>query len=360
MDRLSFWLGRLSPGYARVSEGTFNRWGEWLVGCDSPMSHMTPDELVDFQRNAVGEDRYLILNWLQDWISSRSDWSVRYKRHNYAVIRSFFMHNRAELPKDRSFIIRSDKSPAIGRVSLEEFKLILASCNPMYRAIYLCMFQGALGINEFLYWNSYGLKHLENQLGRTNPIKIYLPGRKKNKNELPYYTFIGLDAIDALNKWWVKRPQDAETIFVSQTGSSLSEWAIRMYWLRHLERLGLIIKVDTRGMDTEKYGIRYEKNPHTLRKLFRTRWQKSGGPSEVSEFLMGHEVDRLDYNRFMEDERYVRREYRKAETWLNILSKDPEHVHIDDMTEMQSNFEKRMEDMERQIKLMSEYLRNKH
>jgi len=34
------------------------------------------------------------------------------------------------------------------------------------------------------------------------------------------------------------------------------------------------------------------------------------------------------------DENYARMEYRRAEKWLNILSEDPEHVHVDEVDGM--------------------------
>jgi len=251
-------------------------------------------------------------------------------------------------------MIRSDKKPYSGSLTLDDFKMILASCNRMYRAIFLCMFQGALGVGEWNYWNWNGWSSLKAQLDMDlNPIKIDLPGRKKRKNVVPYYTYVGLDAIKALRYWLPNRPSGVNTIFANQMGTELTEWGLRMYWLRHLERLGLIDKVDTENMGNQKYGIRYEKNPHELRDLFRTRWQKSGRSSEVGEFFMGHDIDPLGYNKAMKDKKYTRGEYRRAKKWLNILSEDPEHIHIDDVEE---NITKEISDLRRIVLEQGEFI----
>jgi len=46
----------------------------------------------------------------------------------------------------------------------------------------------------------------------------------------------------------------------------------------------------------------------------------------------------------MKDVKYTRGEYRRAEKWLNVVSQDPEHVHIDDVEE---NVTKEISDLRR-------------
>jgi len=87
-------------------------------------------------------------------------------------------------------------------------------------------------------------------------------------------------------------------------------------------RLGLI---KLKEGDT---GNRYGKNPHELRDLFRTRFHLSRRDLKAAEFFMGHIVDPLEYNKAFREEYYAITEYREASPWLNILSEDPEHIHI--------------------------------
>ena len=60
--------------------------------------------------------------------------------------------------------------------------------------------------------------------------------------------------------------------------------------------------------------------------MFRTRWEKSPAKAVSAEYLMGHAVDPLEYNKAFRDPSYVVSEYMRAERWLNIISDDPEVV----------------------------------
>jgi hypothetical protein len=149
------------------------------------------------------------------------------------------------------------------------------------------------------------------------------------RNKRPYYTLLGRDASEALKVYMRHRPQAATTaIFVNQKGTALTEKIIAQYWLRAMKRLGLV----TEGQGKN---IRYGKNPHELRDTFRTRWHKSGADGLVAEFFMGHEVDPLGYNKAMSDEDYTKKEYMKAERWLNILSDDPTRISLNELEELQ-------------------------
>ncbi len=318
-QRVDRWLGRLRPSTAVVSGQLFDAWMRWLRESDCRFSSLSPDELILFQQENPAS--YELLDVVQDYIRSKKG-RVGYKKRVYSAIRSFFMHNRAELPRDAGFSIQGDKGRVVGNLTVHEFQLVLGSCNPMYRALFLCMFQGGMGVGEALYWNENGLESLQSQLrDNVHHIKIDLPGRKKMRNIRPFYTFIGKDALEALALWMEKRPNTSEFIFVSNRGKSVTYDLMFLYWIRNLKRLG-IIKPDQTG-DT---GSRYGKNLHELRDLFRSRWQKSGSSQNAAEFFMGHVVDPLEYNKAFRDVDYALREYRKAELWLNILSEDPEKV----------------------------------
>jgi len=263
------------------------------------------------------------------------------------------MHNRASLPQDRSFRVRAERPKNVADLSVGDFRRVLDSSNECYRAVFLCMFQGGMGGGEVEHWSNQGWLGLARSLElRNNPIRVDLPGRKQGRNVRPFYTFIGRDAIDAIAVWLRMRPDDAETIFTNQFEEPITRKAIRNYWTRKLHRLGLIVKPQPWIK-----GYRYGKNPHELRDLFRSRWQKSGRAPEAAEFFMGHVIDPNEYNKAFMDENYARMEYRRAEKWLNILSEDPEHMHIDEVSEIQTGFNKRMEALEKQIQLMQEYVK---
>jgi integrase len=301
----------------------FREFFVWLDGEDGKLAGMSPDDLVAFQ----GEHRdFQVLDDIQRWIGGKSC-RVNTKRFAYAVLRSFFMHNRVPLPQDRSFRIVSDEPRVNGSLSVGEVKRILGSCNEAYRAAFLCMFQGGMGVGELIYWSENGYGDLIKQLREgATLVRLDLPGRKSWRNSRPFYTFIGKDAIEALRIWLKIRGSEEGPIFLNQFNGALNTVAIRHYWLRKLGRLGIIERPE--GADSS---TRYGKNPHEMRDLFRTQWQKSGAAAEAAEFFMGHNIDTNEYNKAFRDEAYARRQYRKAERWLNILTDDPEKVSIDEV-----------------------------
>ena len=61
-----------------------------------------------------------------------------------------------------------------------------------------------------------------------------------------------------------------------------------------------------------------------MRDTFRSLWEKSPASGTVSEYLMGHTIDPLGYNKSYTDESFYRNEYIKASKFLNLLSRsDP-------------------------------------
>jgi len=314
------WLGRLAESTRAVHLCSFREWLDWLRVNDPELGGLGPDGLVRFQRERGG---YRILDSLQRWILGKRG-RASYKRRLYSVVRSFFAHNRAPLPDDPSFIIRGDFPKVAGSLTVEEFRRILMSCNPCYRAAFLCMFQGGMGAGELVYWSNHGYRSLKRQLERdAHPIRVDLPGRKRMRNERPYYTLIGRDAIDAIRTYLETRPEDAEAIFVTKFHKPITIHSLKLYWRRHLRQLGLLKDGEGAGR-----GVRYGRNLHEIRDLFRTRWEKSPAKASIAEFILGHIIDPMEYNKIYRHLDYATEQYLLAEPWLNILSEEPEKVSI--------------------------------
>jgi integrase len=309
----------------------------------------TPDQLVEYQQNADNGHKYDILDELQSFVT-RIDGRVWTKRGYYGRAKSFFAHNRAELPKDRGFIIRSEIPASKGDLSLEELKRVLDSCSLCYRAAFMCMFQGGLGKAEFLYWNVNGLEQLKRDLaGEAMVFKIDLAGRKSRRNQGGYYTFIGDDAIDLLRAWWKIRPSDAKAIFVNQYGEPIQNEGLHAYFISHLAKCGLV----KRGHDI-KY--RSGKGLHELRDLFRTQWAKSPAKPEVGEYCMGHIIDVTEYNKAYRDEAFYRAEYLKALPFIQILSSGrPFHqISEDEVESLRAEVQRLRTEKEDRIRALEE------
>ena len=203
------WLGRLAPATAKSRRIWFNAFMKWLRENGGRFKDMTPDELVEYQKGCVGDERFEVLDMVQNYILSLNGRSLNTKKNYYATIRSFFAHNRAELPRDRSFIMRGDKPKENGSLDVGHIRDLAVSSKPVYRAIFLSMFQAGLDLDGFEYWNLNGWEGLRRQLqGDPKLVRIDLPGRKKFKNEKPFYTFIGGDAIEAIRGYLRDRPAE--------------------------------------------------------------------------------------------------------------------------------------------------------
>jgi len=138
------WLSRLRPSTAKTYLFQFNRFYRWMQKNEVELAKLNPDELVVLQSEATNSERFKILDVLQRYVGENHA-TLSYKRKMYKSIRSFFLHNRAELPQDRSFKIRGDKPKTLGTLTIDEVKLIILASKPVYQAAFMCMIQGGMG-----------------------------------------------------------------------------------------------------------------------------------------------------------------------------------------------------------------------
>ena len=321
------WLNRLAPATARVSRTWLGKFMRWLKENGGTYSEYTPDDLVNFQKNADNGERFEVLDLIQRYIGQLTLRASSIKRE-YAALRSLFAHNRAELPKDPTFRIRSSKASVEGTLTIGEIRDVILSSNKCYRAVFISMFQGGMGLEEIDHWNRTGYQKLREDLrGDPEVITVRLPGRKTRKNIKPFYTLLGRDTIKLLREWMAVRPSGGETIFINQHGDAVSPQSIYSYWARHLVKLGVTTPLKN-GDKSNRYG----KNPHEMRDVFRSQWEKSPAKGSVAEFMMGHIVDPLFYNKAFRDEDWVREEYLQALPMLEIMSSDTPFGKFDGKT----------------------------
>ncbi|MEM4727207.1 MAG: hypothetical protein QXD04_03005, partial [Candidatus Bathyarchaeia archaeon] len=193
------WLDGFASATRPYAYSALRGFLDWLGVYGGRFVGLTPDQLVEWQREHP--NGFELLDLLQEYVRGKRG-RVNYKRNIYNAVRSFFGHNRAEMPRDRRFRIHGDVPAVVGRLGVEELRRILLASNPMYRAVFLCMFQGGMGIGELLHWSRTGLEGLRMQLrDGVRLVRVELPGRKANRNRKPYYTFLGRDAQEALRAW---------------------------------------------------------------------------------------------------------------------------------------------------------------
>ncbi|UCE16218.1 MAG: hypothetical protein JSV12_00955 [Candidatus Bathyarchaeota archaeon] len=368
------WLNRLAPStrynYLIIAYDFFN-WISHQPGYEG----VTPDELLELQDKCQGRERFKQLSMLQTWVQPQN---VRLgsKLVRYGAIRSFYEHNHVVLPRDPSFRLRANKPPLESEMTFDDLKKIILSCNETYQAVYLIMFQSAMGCAEFEYFNNNSWPEVKPQLEEgKKQIKVTLPGRKSNKNKLPYYTFFGKDGVRALETYLSEKRvpmKNGEAIFLNEKGEPITKRALERYFTRHAIKVGVIKRwtpscpecgEDTRysrtwrgkeqptlyicnhcGKETRASeiniprDIRYKVHPHEMRDLFRSEWDLSPARSVCAEFFMGHNIDSNNYNKIMKLHlSWAENQYALAEPYLNILSEDPRKIDRTRLEELVEN-----------------------
>jgi site-specific recombinase XerD len=192
-------------------------------------------------------------------------------------------------------------------------RLVDFTMNLRDKAIILTMFQGALDVSTLCSLN-YG--HVASGLeSGESPLKISNIYREKAGTS--FYTFIGHNAIDAINiylsdlrsKGIILSPSDPlflkdkiekkERIESNLVQKSLREITIRA------------------GLVSKKAKANEQINPHALRESFGSIMGSHGLPDNMIDFLMGHSVGELAevYQRYQAD--LVKGEYARREIFLS-------------------------------------------
>lgn len=315
---------------SRIRDSTFETYASAFKGfMDSleatKFKGFTPDGLIEHQHRATKDTEYEILDVAQTWANSRNDLRRGTKGFMLKAVKSFFDHNRASLPRDKSFKLRSEVPPVPTLLKSEEIRQVCLKSNRTFRAAFMVMFTSFLDQESFVFWSDTGRAEMEEQLQKGDEvIRIRIAGRKGTRNEEWFTTYLGGDGLKALKDYLEERGREPGPIFVNQFGDGLTKNALTMYWLRKLRELGLLIP---QAGSTERYG----KGLHNLRDVARSLWARSGVDGKLAEAFMGHlsAVDPYGYNQSHRDEGYAKGQYRKVLPFLNLLSSDTPFGKVD-------------------------------
>jgi len=375
------WLSRLASStqveYMRVAY----RYFKWVKEKGGEYASLSPQDMVDLQDKTVGRDRYKQVDLLEEWIGE-VEGAYSTKKVLFHIVRSFYAHNRVPLPEDKRFRPKADRPPVRRELTVEDLKKLVLSSNTTYQAIFLCMFQAAMGAKEFNWFNRNAWPDIKPQLEEGKKmLRIELPGRKHARWERPYYTFLGKDAIEALKRYLKKRGsiKKGEPIFINIKKTPITPECIWRYFKRHATKVGLIEDktpdcpecggetLKTRNKEVyretghivqyvcrkcehkfypneeirrEQAKARYRCSPHEVRDLFRSEWETTPAKGIVAEFLLGHRIDENNYNKFYEiNENWVQEQYRLAQPYLNIMSMDPRTVGLSKFQQLEEKIE---------------------
>jgi len=277
------------------------------------------------------KDRYQHINMIEDYLDEKG-FPASKKKSTYTAIRSFYKHNKGELP---SYVIRfNDKEPrhtvTQQPITLDEVRQMLTNADPRMKAVFLCMLQSGMDRSTFTeHFNFNCWSEIAKQLGGENPdlwdlskapVKISL---YRTKTQVRYYSFLGLDAVKALQSWLHVRQmltgqpvKAGDPLFITSQRNPVQKQSLSVAF----NNLAF-----ASGLESRKYGkpseIRYRFHCHELRDTFRTACTVAGLDFPVAEFFIGHSTEKLGYDKSPEVyPEYFRTQYLKVDPALNVFS----------------------------------------
>lgn len=318
------WLERVDASTRSPYRSRLRDWLAWLWRLPE-WSGKLPSQLLEFQENAKGRERFRLVDLMTRRVQEKGGTYNGMLGH-LSVLRSFFKHNRVELPGLGGWRPRPTKEPVQGRLNVAQVTEIITHANLRDTAIFLTMFQGLMDLERFTEFNRKYAAALVDHLRHRSvdePFRIdFLGGRKGNHRR--FYTYIYDDALKAwqnyfeLQRGW---PKEGEPIALSIQHTAPTKNAIRSSFDTITRRLRLRPELP-KGQMT---GV----SPHeafrdVVRSLLQTAKKKGFDPT-CAEFWMGHRVDPYNYNKFTELEPdYVIENAKIAAEYLNIISKRSE------------------------------------
>jgi len=284
-----------------------------------------PSQLLEFQENAKGRDRYVLIDLMIQRIQEKGGTYNGMLGH-LSILRSFFNHNRVELPGVGSWKPRPTKEPVQGHLNAAQVTDIIMHANLRDTAIFLTLFQGMLDLQRFTEFNRKYAAALVGHLKQKDldePFRIDFPGGRKGNNR-KFYTFIHHDALQAWQNYFECArgwPKSGEPIALTIQHTAPSKNAIRSSFTTITKKLHLRPEVPKGEMT----GVApHEAFRDVVRSLLQTA-KKRGFDPTCAEFWMGHSVDPYNYNKFTELEPdYVMENARIAAEYLNVITGRPE------------------------------------
>ncbi len=138
-----------------------------------------------------------------------------------------------------------------------------------------------------------------------------------------HYGFLDRDALMALQKWLKRRKEimgdtirEGEPLFIGARKGPITEGMIRKYFHKLAETSGVQKKLDGYELN-----IRYQYHPHELRDLLKSLATSSGVHPVVSEYMLGHSIDKLHYDKSPKTSpEFFRSEFKKLSPVTNFIS----------------------------------------
>jgi hypothetical protein len=305
------WLGRLATAETR------NVFGQALeVFCI--WAKKTPQELLDMRREDLKnpDDGFRTLELVEQFIMkgeypdrrkgregkiAKVAETCRARREGYlSAVRSFFAHNRLELPRDKTFkITETDNVPQRETfMELATARKIIACLKEPYRTLATTALYGGLGRKEALSLNRMW-PSVEKQLrDEKDPIRIDFVKRKSNPH--PYFTLLPAKLL---------RPHLGKEIpFGVYTKHSKTKR------FRSMNESDLLVAW---SFAKKRAAVEGKQTFHMLRDLMITTFYRLEADIVSAQFLTGHSVDHNRYLQIMKAPERAEREWSKYRQFLD-------------------------------------------
>jgi len=299
--KVKAWLAKLKERHGRLQyAGVLKRYCEWR--------EKSPEELLeeaweDTQQRKPHERTLpdiLLTYKIEQEQKGKSQNTIAY---NLSAIRSFYEKNGYVILRRKDLIERPRPKDENGKVVIypEKMRELASIMIPMDKALYLTMYQSGLSAKEALNLRILDIQTVEDGI-------IRLPERTRAKTGVPFRTFIGNDAREAIEAWLQKRnsgnlvpknkqasedavvKSDEDFLFIGYDKrrgrwGRISMTSVDKRMRDYSQQLGWLKIEDGEFRDR---GLRSRYRPHALRMSFSTILKNKNVPALHVEHMMGH------------------------------------------------------------------------
>jgi hypothetical protein len=192
---------------------------------------------------------------------------------------------------------------------------VVAACSRPYNLVFELMLATGLGLREFCIFNTAeNWENIKTYLASNPQAEYYrfdFTGRKRNK--LQWYSLI---PVTILRKIIANTPVPISANYAliqDPSGKNIKGKGVALNMERYNSvRIYLEAAFDT-GLHRAPVKVKGKPSPHELRDVYRTRAHRIGVDGKIAEFSMGHQIDKLQYDKIDEDEAYVWSELKKLQ-----------------------------------------------
>ena len=243
-----------------------------------------------------------------------------------------------------------DKSRNAQKVKLtdENISDLITAAKMPYQAIFMILSQSGMGLAEYEQFNKTVWRTVIDKLDSTQPVQLLLYRSKTSRDKRQdYYTFLSRDSLYLLKVWLKERDalnvNDEHCFLVKLKRKNATRWVpatSRMVGEQLTEtasRARLIVK------GPNGVANRYALHCHEFRDRLRSLCELRGVAKAPSEFFLGHDVDKLHYDKSpWYDIEHYRSQYRKVEHAVNVISNPPGAMGKDEVAAMINRQQLRM------------------